>query len=249
MSGSTVTYYATVDIFDAATNSWTVTSLAGGERSQLAATSIGTKFALFAGGHSSTYSAAVDIYNSATNQWTTAQLSVARYWLAATSLGSKAIFAGGYDGSNYYATIDIFDSNTGVWSVAQLSAAHGGLAGTRIGVFVMFGGGYNGAVESAVVDVFVGCSAGGALNASGVCLPCAGGTFSTVFQTTCVACQKSTYSTLAISATSCSTCLPGALCSLRSDSDSLILQDLSVQPLASLRRFRARPAAIAIKRA
>jgi len=144
-----------VDIYDAATNTWSTASLSEG-RLSLSATSVGTK-ALFAGGAIGLVvpipSNRVDIYEG--GAWSTATLSKARSHLAATSLGGQALFAGGQTSVGYSARVDIYDSASDSWSTASLSQARLGLAATTVGNQALFAGGYDGA-GSNVVDIYEG---------------------------------------------------------------------------------------------
>src|SRR5206468_567899 len=97
--------FATVDIYDANANSWSLATLSLA-RFKLAAAATST-MALFAGGDTisgvGVPSAAIDVFDSVTGSWSssTGTLSVARDLLAGASLGSfQVFFAGGTDGLN-----------------------------------------------------------------------------------------------------------------------------------------------------
>ena len=96
-------------------------------RSNLAATSVGTKHSLLAALQPPSYSAVVDIYDGSSGLWSNATLSVARSSLAATSVGTQALFAGGLVAGQAYgqasAVVDIYDGSSGLWSTAALSVA------------------------------------------------------------------------------------------------------------------------------
>jgi hypothetical protein len=124
-----------VDIYDSATNTWSVAKLSEA-RGYGAATSTGGK-AFFAGGYTgyfghSFHSNVVDIFDDATGVWSTATLSAARAELAAASLNGKALFAGGSNLSGGH-EVDIYDTATGLWSTASLSLARGYMAATTVG--------------------------------------------------------------------------------------------------------------------
>ena len=147
-----------MDIYNAATDTWSTASLSQG-RHGLAATTVGTK-AIFAGGYgfsnstgSFTLSAVVDTYDAATDTWSTTMLSEARRLLAATSVGRKALFAGGYNNvvNRYHSDrVDIYDDSTGTWRTASLSQARYSLAATTVGNKALFAGG---SPTTAVVDI------------------------------------------------------------------------------------------------
>jgi N-acetylneuraminic acid mutarotase len=111
-----------VDIYDIATNTWSVAELKDA-RSAMAAAVVGNRV-LFAGGSYWADATAanpvklntVDIYDASTNTWSTAALSEARAYLTATTVGNKVLFAG--DGSF---TVDVYNATTNSWSTTRLS--------------------------------------------------------------------------------------------------------------------------------
>jgi N-acetylneuraminic acid mutarotase len=141
-----------VDIYDASTNTWSVTVLSEA-RSYLCAATVGDKV-FFAGGNNAHADATnkVDVYNTTTNTWSTATLSVPRAGISAVSVNNKVYFAGGF----YYPpspadtnftvlnTIDIYDNSTNTWSTASLSEPQGEMAGVAIGGKILWAGGYAG---------------------------------------------------------------------------------------------------------
>ncbi len=108
VSVSTQTVSNRVDIYNAATNQWTIATLSVA-RSNMAATTLGD-LAFFAGGRLlSGKSNAVDVYNATAQTWSTSgPLSQARSDLAAVSVGQRALFAGG-NGNSSSAAVDIFE--------------------------------------------------------------------------------------------------------------------------------------------
>jgi hypothetical protein len=112
-----------VDIYNAATNTWTTATLSEG-RSYVAGTAVGSKI-LIAGGAKpgvGNSSNVVDIYDTSTGNWTTANLSLARAGMRTATVGDKAFFAGGGDDDLvqwYYISssnvVDIYDDETGTW--------------------------------------------------------------------------------------------------------------------------------------
>jgi len=125
-----------IDVYDALTNTWSVSELSI-PRGGLKSASVADKV-LFAGGDGDNLSASirVDIYNSTTNTWAFDSLSKARGSFSATTSGSKIYFAGGGTGdnsvqNNIVNTIDIYDNSTGGWTNSQLTepkAAHASIA-------------------------------------------------------------------------------------------------------------------------
>jgi hypothetical protein len=141
-----------VDVYDAATDQWSATTLSA-PRSQLGVATVGSKV-LFAGGVRSSFgpvSAAVDIYDAATDSWSTATLATVRARIAATTVGSKAVFAGGYtleQGSvKPLHDVDIYDAATDQWSTASLTVSGWDLPITTVGDRVLVG-------SSKQVDVY-----------------------------------------------------------------------------------------------
>ena len=152
-SPNTFQYYSTVDIYDAATNTWSVTSLSEG-RSLIAAGTVGNKV-FFAGGsiHNNINYAGqvgvptskVDIYDLNTQTWSTATLSEPRAEIAAVTLQNKIYFAGG--GSNdpnrlgVSNRIDIYDHVTGSWSIASLQEPRTSMSSIAVGNKIYWAGG------------------------------------------------------------------------------------------------------------
>ena len=159
------------DIYNAATQEWTVASLSVA-RVYMGATTLATySLAFFAGGWVGSSSAGncskvVDIYNGITKTWTQATLSIARMHLAAAALDLQGIvvFAGGLKlASNiftgqYSDDVDIFTASTGSWSVHTLTAARSFLVPAVLPLrgLMYFGGGFVGgsASVSNIVDVW-----------------------------------------------------------------------------------------------
>lgn len=138
-----------VDVYDALTNQWSVSTLSI-PRSRIAAATV-SDLVFFAGGMTRGFGpshswATVDIYTESTNQWTTAQLSQARHSIAAVSAGGKVLFAGGssltpQDVLIDYSAVDIYDVATKQWSVTQLPRLKGSnLGATSVGNKVFFAG-------------------------------------------------------------------------------------------------------------
>jgi predicted Ser/Thr protein kinase len=143
LNSSFLNYYKTVDIYNVTGNVWS-SALLSAYRSNLAATSVANRYALFGGGNfGMNPSNVVDIYDSLCGMWSSATLSLARTALTATSLGNLAFFAGGNsDNPNQtFNVVDIFNSTSQTWNIATLSQNRSWLASASIGEIVAFGGG------------------------------------------------------------------------------------------------------------
>lgn len=143
---SSYAFYKNVDIYRAATNTWTTTNLSNA-RIVGATAAVGNKV-LFAGGRQIlNYSNRVDIFDVTTGVRTTHNLSQGRSGMAVAVVGSKVIFAGGECGnisSGIYTEsnkVDIYDDATGLWSTALLSAKREQVAVAVVGTKVLFAGG------------------------------------------------------------------------------------------------------------
>lgn len=131
------TYYTTVDIYDAATNTWSVAHLSE-PRAGIAAATVGNKV-LFAGGLKDAHyasSATVDIYDLATGAWSTARLREPKNSLSAVALNGKVYFAGGYTegwSGESSRNIEIYDGATNSWTSASLLRPMGVITGAAVG--------------------------------------------------------------------------------------------------------------------
>jgi len=159
------------DIYNAATQEWTVASLSVA-RAYMGATTLATYSSVFfAGGWVGSNSVGncskvVDIYNGITKTWTQATLSIARMHLAAAALDLQGIvvFAGGLKLASsiftgqYSDDVDIFTASTGSWSVHTLTAARSFLVPAVLPLrgLMYLGGGFVGgsASVSNIVDVW-----------------------------------------------------------------------------------------------
>jgi hypothetical protein len=150
---------STVDIYDAATGSWTTARLSEPRYSPSGAGAAGK--ILIAGGYDNvpagqlgTTSSTVDIYDTESGTWSAAQLSAARVGPAAVGLGNKILFAGGVSpttGSSN--TVDIYDVPSNTWTTARLSVPRWDLAAAAAGTKVVFAGGTNGPALN-TVDIY-----------------------------------------------------------------------------------------------
>ena len=130
------TFYSNVDIYDASTDTWSVSSLSV-PRAYMAGGSVGNKV-FFAGGNSSFTNHTggienlVDIYDLSTNAWSSATLSEARMNLSAVTEGNKIYFAGGHQVCPFISKrVDIYDNATNSWSATTLNepkTSHGSIA-------------------------------------------------------------------------------------------------------------------------
>ena len=115
---------AQVDIYDASSDTWSMSQLSG-ERQGISAATLGNKI-LFAGGFGYPDGSnwgefnTVDIYDNSNNSWSTASLSQARTDITATTSGNSIYFAGGRNGINVSNVIDIYDATNNSWSVSSL---------------------------------------------------------------------------------------------------------------------------------
>jgi len=149
----TFEYYSTVDIYDAATNTWSVTSLTEA-RSVIAAATVGNKV-FFAGGsinhtinsYEGLGTSKVDIYDLNTQTWSIATLSEPRGDIAAVTLQNKIYFAGGGNndpnGLGVTNRIDIYDDVTGSWSISSLQEPRSSMASIAAGNKIYLAGGLN----------------------------------------------------------------------------------------------------------
>lgn len=147
--------FATVDIYDTATQQWSVEQLSV-PRFHAAVVSHGNKV-LVAGGANLQQGIVydiVDIFDIETGVWTTASLSEPRVvWWA--TVGDLAIFAGGYDLLNASKRVDIYNFTTDTWSIDSLSAPRAFVGMTTIGNKVMIAGGMtSGNNPSDIVDIY-----------------------------------------------------------------------------------------------
>ena len=135
--------HTNVDIYDVATNSWSVKHMSE-PRAWMGAVSAGDKV-FFAGGTNNAFyaSSKVDIYDAQTNSWTTSALSEPRSNLSAQLAGDKIYFAGGASGIEFSprSTIDVYDINTGLWSLRSMSEPKSEMKSISIGSKIIWAGG------------------------------------------------------------------------------------------------------------
>jgi N-acetylneuraminic acid mutarotase len=147
-----------VDIFDVASNSWSIAELSS-VRAWIAAVASGNKI-FFAGGQylSGNSSNEVDIYDVATNAWTMSDLNRGldgADGLAAANAGNKVLFAGGNWGVNPTDRVDIHDLSTSFWTAASLSVPRNFITGVSTGSKAFFSGGDPWSAQmSDVIDIY-----------------------------------------------------------------------------------------------
>ncbi|MDQ6608980.1 MAG: PKD domain-containing protein [Bacteroidota bacterium] len=135
--------YADVDIYDAATNTWSAVFLSK-PKFDLMAGGVGNKV-LFAGGSigSAGYQSEVEILDLSSNTWSLASLSEGRIYSSVVSTNSRVYFAGGvnYPG-NVSDKIDIFDSTSNTWYVSNLNEPKLWMASAVLGGKIFWAGGF-----------------------------------------------------------------------------------------------------------
>lgn len=145
-----------IDIYDAATGTWSTTTLSTA-RYGVAAAVVGNK-ALFAGGYVFDSNAGyvlsdkVDVFDGATGTWSTLTLAQPQGDMCAAVAGNLAFFAGGLEaGAQASARVNIYDSAAGTWDVDTLSAPRLWLVATVTNHRVMFAGGSS---PNTLLDVY-----------------------------------------------------------------------------------------------
>ena len=157
-----------VDVWDAATGTWSMAALSS-PRVELAGTTV-NGIVLFAGGNTSAGVAVstVDWYDSSLGlpsdpaAWFISNLSQPRVRLAAATVGSLALFAGGHDAGTMSSVVDVYDASVGkpdnpaAWSTVSLSVARPGLSAVTVGSKVLFAGGanFNTGAAFSTVDIY-----------------------------------------------------------------------------------------------
>ena len=125
IGGGKISYVLTdtVDIYNAATDSWSTTTLSP-PRYQLAAGAIDGKI-VFAGGAASTGGAPsqwVDVFDVATGAWSQSMLPFPAYLMAVAAVDGRIFFGGGYTAMGALSVVQIYDTSTGQWSVHDLGS-------------------------------------------------------------------------------------------------------------------------------
>jgi hypothetical protein len=132
-----------IDIYDAATNTWSTAELSKG-RYSIAAVAAGNKV-VFAGGVADDYfQDIVDIYDVSTNTWSAGRLSEPKGYPSATSLNNKIYIAGASDyfhNQNNSNKVDIYDVSTSSWSATIMSEPAWNMASIAAGNTIFWAGG------------------------------------------------------------------------------------------------------------
>jgi K319-like protein/Kelch motif protein len=137
-------FHSEVDIYDAATDSWSVSSMSEPQHS-MAAAALGDKV-FFAGantGSSATYTNKVEIYDASANTWSIKTLSEFKEGISVVATDGKVYFAGGHTNNNSFSNrIDIYDDASDTWTTATLSQPRAGWGGISIDNKIFWAGGY-----------------------------------------------------------------------------------------------------------
>jgi hypothetical protein len=137
-------FHSEVDIYDAATDSWSVSSMSEPQHS-MAAAALGDKV-FFAGantGSTTTYTNKVEIYDASANSWSIKTLSEFKDGISVVAADGKVYFAGGHTNSNSFSNrIDIYDDASDTWTTATLTQPRAGWGGISINKKIFWAGGY-----------------------------------------------------------------------------------------------------------
>lgn len=157
-------YTKTVNVYDNATNTWSVLNL-GTNREVGGAGAAGGKI-VFAGGTGRTDIAGpvymynkVDIFDAVTGARTSAKISKGRSNIACGASGNKIVFAGGWYWDMMYNvlpanTVDIYDASTNTWTKTTLSSKRQDIGVAVVGNKIIFAGGQGNTGVTNKVDVY-----------------------------------------------------------------------------------------------
>ena len=141
-------YFSIIDIYDASTDSWSVSYLSKPRR-QITAATINNKV-FFAGGYEEMspnnypVSNLVEIYDLSTNSWSVRSLSESRVYLSAVTFGSKIYFAGGVNGLNTVTKkVDVYDNSTNTWATFDLQEPKAAMSSIVVNNKIYWAGGVN----------------------------------------------------------------------------------------------------------
>ena len=141
-------YFSVIDIYDASTDSWSVSYLSKPRR-LMAATAINNKI-FFAGGYGEMspnnypVSNLVEICDLSTNSWSVKTLSESRVYLSAVTFGSKIYFAGGINGLNSVTKkVDVYDNSTNTWATFDLQEPKAAMSSIVVDNKIYWAGGVN----------------------------------------------------------------------------------------------------------
>ncbi|MEO6329340.1 MAG: PKD domain-containing protein [Ginsengibacter sp.] len=132
------TMYSTIDIYEASTNTWSVSSLSMAGNCQDGVT-LGDNIFFPCGGF-------VQMFNTTAGTCTTKKLSVPRWGLSAIAVSDKVYFAGGGEtnpisAGGVSAIVDVFDNNTNNWSQFSLAEPKESMAGIFADNTIFWAGG------------------------------------------------------------------------------------------------------------
>ena len=142
-----------VDIYDASTNSWTVSQLPK-EADGLTGAAVGDKV-FFAGGNYGIYAVnTVFIYNLTSKTWSTSQLSIPRNFITVAAANNKVYFSGGDPWTGSCSNvIDVYDNATDMWSTTTLQVARGHHAAIAVNGVLYFAGGKTSSSSGSICSV------------------------------------------------------------------------------------------------
>jgi len=143
-----------IDIYNATSNTWSISSLFF-KNTYIFAVSLNSYGLAFMGGG---FQKTLSIYNSSSNSWFTASISLDVNFGASISLESYGLvmFAGGATQQNIYSsTVDIYDAKTNSWSKSYLSAARAAIGGAGLDKYglVFFAGGIDSSQQYNLIDI------------------------------------------------------------------------------------------------
>jgi len=113
-------FHSEVDIYDAAADSWSVSSMSEPQHGMSAA-ALGDKV-FFAGGFRNRgYTNKIEIYDASSNSWSIETLSEVKDGISVVAVDNKVYFAGGYIRNDASNRIDIYDDASNTWATATLN--------------------------------------------------------------------------------------------------------------------------------
>ena len=124
-------------------------------RTWMGGASVGTSYALFAGGIISggTNSNVVDAYNTSLTASTPTTLSTTRYNVMGASVGVYALFVGGFT-TNYVSTVNAYNDSLVRTTPTSLTTARGSSGVASVGNYVLFVGGNISGSTTSTVETF-----------------------------------------------------------------------------------------------
>jgi hypothetical protein len=161
----TINTFSRVDVYDIATNTWSVANLSEA-RAFVSSIVVGNKI-FFAGGMKAdrTFSSRVDVFDMNTNSWSTSQLAgTPRAIIGSAVVNNKIFFCGGYtefmDYTGYgevlglpVPAVDVYDLATGQWSLDAMTQTKDGFATISKNGTLYLAGGYDYSANSVTAVV------------------------------------------------------------------------------------------------